>query len=394
MSVFWRRACALIAMAALTGAAVAQTTGNSASTAVFQATAGDLGAVKQASCDTGFGECGACGPTCDLGMGGGAVTGRYQLFVGGEYLSLRSNHSEETAYRELDLNEDLETFHQFDTQYSDSYRVFGGLRLADCGGEVRFTYSSFDTDGGFIAPTQGDSAATGISYTSPLEIVPAEGDTLFGRSSVSMDLYDIAFSKTIPLGCPLSCGGCGDCGDCCDPCGCGPFCPAWDITWTGGIRVADVNSTLNYGVVRDPANTALSSNGGSSTVDFDGVGLRFGLAGRRYFGRSGLVSAYVRGDISLLLGDVTNTAARDPLFTDVTMTSTQIVPVTDIEAGITGYLTENISVTGGYMLSAWHDLGHRFEYDFTAGTSTQVVSADDANLLTLDGFFLRAEAAF
>ncbi|MEQ8849713.1 Lpg1974 family pore-forming outer membrane protein [Botrimarina sp.] len=384
-------------MTALTGPAVGQTAASGAGQALFTADADSKAGVKQVNCDSGYGcygEGAPCGPTCDLGVVGGSMLGRYQVFGGGEWISLRSNLSEATAYRELDLNEDLETLHQFDSEYSGSYRVFGGVRMAECAAEVRFTYSSFDTDGGFNAPTQGDSTATGISYTAPLEIVPGEGDTLFGRSSVSMDIYDIEFRKTIPLGCPLSCGDCGDCGVCADPCGCGPFCPAWDITWIGGIRVADVESSLLYGVDRDPANSALSANPGTNTVEFDGVGLRFGMLGRRYFGRSGLVSAYVRGDISLLLGDVTNTASRDPLFTDVTMTTTQIVPVTDIEAGLTGYLTQNITMSVGYMLSAWHDLGHRLEYDFTAGTPTQIVSADDANLLTLDGFFIRAEAAF
>ena len=40
-------------------------------------------------------------------------------------------------------------------------------------------------------------------------------------------------------------------------------------------------------------------------MNFRGGGLRSGLEGRRYFCDNGCLSVYLKGDISLLLGDVT-----------------------------------------------------------------------------------------
>lgn len=394
MSIFLRGACALLLAAGLVGGARAESSDQGATNAVYQGDPSIADSITQTSCDCGTMGCSDCGG-CDLGCydgGCGAGYGpRGQVFVGAEWLNVRAEFSEATAYREVDLANDLETFHQFDMNYGSSYRIFAGYRLCDCGGEIRFTYTNFDSDGQFNSGPNPSLGTDGRTFFAPWELALGDDDILVGQASVNIDNYDIGFSKTIPLGCPLTCGGCGECGDCCDPC-CGPVCPAWDITWSGGIRIANVDSSLSYQTMRDVSNTAPPRSAVSS-VNFDGVGLRFGLTGRRYFGRTGALSAYIKGDISLLLGDVEYGVAADPAFTDVAITSTEVIPVTEIEAGLTGYLTQNISVSAGYLLSAWHDLGHRAEYIYSS-SPTQVYSMDDANMMTLDGLFLRAEAAF
>ncbi|MEM9753992.1 MAG: Lpg1974 family pore-forming outer membrane protein [Planctomycetota bacterium] len=398
------RAASALALAALWGgAASAQTGGDATVNSITDA------AVQPASCDTcetygaGIYDAGSCGPMgCDTGgvdLGVGGPVARGQLFVGAEYLSIRTNFSEATAYRDFDQANDLETWEQFNFDYGDSFRTYIGYRLCECGGEIRFTYSDFSNGGGFTSPVTPDLSTDGRTFYGPYEVNLLPGDVLVGTAQNDVQVYDLAFSKTIPLGCLQDCCdpcGCSDtgCDDCCDPCGCGPFCPAWDIVWSGGVRFANVDSSLGYQNIRDPANTTPFSNG-ASTVSFDGAGLRFGLLGRRYFGRTGIVSAYVRGDISLLLGDVEHRVDSDFGFNDTAITSTQVVPVTDIEAGLTAFLTQNVSVSGGYLLSAWHDLGHRTEYNFgVPGYPGQALSMDDANLMTLDGFFFRVEAAF
>jgi hypothetical protein len=129
--------------------------------------------------------------------------------------------------------------------------------------------------------------------------------------------------------------------------------------------------------------------------------LRVGLEGRRYFFSNGCLSVYLKGDLSLLLGDVDLQAVRitdDPttpgmIDTQNTQTfeSRQIIPVTEIETGLTGHITCNTSVTTGYMFSAWHDLGFRDEHDFPTLMETDY---DDANILGFDGFFARLEVAY
>lgn len=395
MSIFLRGACALLLVAGVASGARAQksdraqSNGKGAEVASFESGASFSDSIKLASCDcgpVGGDECASCDlGYCDTGCGGGLGG---QFFVGAEWLNVRANFSEATAYREFSLENDLETFHQFDMDYGSSYRVFGGYRLCDCGGEIRFTYTNLNSDGGFTSPANPNLINDGTTFYAPYELALGDGDVVYGRARVNVDNYDIGFSKTIPLGCPLSCGGCGDC---CDPCG-APACAAWDITWSGGIRFASVDSSLAYGTTRATSSN-VPNRFAESTVDFDGAGLRFGLTGRRYFGRTGMLSAYIRGDISLLLGDVKYGVDADPAFTDVSITTTQVIPVTEIEAGLTGYVTQNIEVSGGYLLSAWHDLGHRAEYLYS-NSPTQVNSMDDANMMMFDGFFIRATAAF
>ncbi|QDV80312.1 Lpg1974 family pore-forming outer membrane protein [Botrimarina mediterranea] len=382
MTILMRGACALLLAAGFVGGVSAQSIDKGAVAAKFDSDMALANAVQQASCDCGpiGDECG----TCDLGYCGSGVGGGGQVFVGAEWLSVRGTFSEATAYREYSLANDLETFHQFDMDYGSSYRVFGGYRLCNCGGEVRFTYTNFNSDGGFTSPPNPNDNTDTIYYA-PYELALGDGDVVYGRAKVNVDNYDIGFSKTIPLGCPLQSG----CGDCCDPC-CQP-CAAWDITWSGGVRFASVDSSLAYGTTR-ASTSNVPNRFAESTVNFDGAGLRFGLTGRRYFGRTGVLSAYLRGDISLLLGDVEH-GVSGTTFTDTSITTTEVIPVTEIEAGLTGYVTQNLSVSAGYLLSAWHDLGHRTEYNYSVSPS-QVYSMDDANMMMFDGFFIRATAAF
>jgi hypothetical protein len=136
-------------------------------------------------------------------------------------------------------------------------------------------------------------------------------------------------------------------------------------------------------------------------MDFRGGGVKVGLEGRRYFCDNGCFSIYLKGDISLLLGDVDLAAVRrtfdpsDPeepnTLNTQTFSSRQIIPVTEIETGLTGHITCNTSVTTGYMFSAWHDLGFRDEFTFPTLMET---SYDDANILGFDGFFARLEVAY
>lgn len=342
---------------------------------VVDDTTGDI-QLTQFSSAIGGGSAGACAGGC---------------FFGGEYLHVRANFSQSISHISLDQNAGPNgtfTYNQFDYDYDPSFRIYGGYRWCECGCEVRFAYSSFDSDAAF----QSAARTADVIPTAPFEVITfGPGDTVSGTSSVSIDDFDFGFSKTIPLGSPLCCGSpCGGdcCGDCCGGCGC--WCPAWDITWSGAIRFASVDAEQNF--ASNIVSTAVAGRTATSTMSFDGVGLRTGLLGRRYFGKTGIASVYVKGDISLLVGDADYTAVGTE-FSRHSISCTHVIPVTEIEAGGTLFLTKNASITGGYMIAAWHDLGFRTEYDF-GGAGVQLESWDDANILGLDGFFLRGEVAF
>ena len=361
-----------------------------------------------------------------VGFGGGLDFGLLthgcdcQLVFGAEYLYARANYSQAISYVEQNLVDPLQPrviFNQFDYDYNSSYRLYGGYRICECACALMFTYTQLDSGASFTSPVvPGD---TSRQFFAPLEVVAdVPGTSLNGRANVRLNAYDIAFSKTIPLGCPLGCccktdccgdsccdtccdtscdaGGC--CDDCCgDSCGCNCccWCPAWDITWTAGVRIADVESEFGYANVI-PANPALQQTSVARQT-FEGAGLRWGMIGRRYFGSRGIGSLYVKGDLSLLLGDhttITDSVVGTALSRHE-ISCTHIITVTEIEVGGSVCVTRNIQLSGGYFFSAWHDLGYRVEYPFsTQPTGVQLEAFDDANILGFDGFFARAEVAF
>jgi hypothetical protein len=345
--------------------------------------------------------CNACGgPGCD-GMcwdrGGvcsmfGVVCPPGRYYFTADYLYLRANFSEAVAF--LDQIDDQQQgvgsdeFHELDFKYESSYRFGGGYRMCGCDEEIRFMFSRLSSYADDVAPSG--------SFL-PYEVsAPPDGETRI-HADVDVKSYDLEFAKTIQLGGPMGCGDpCGGmgCGDACGSCG---GCPAWDLTWSGGLRFADVGWNRTYTAVDEDEFVTTNA---VSVMDFRGGGLRLGLEGRRYFFPNGCMSVYLKGDLSVLLGDVDVQAVRvtdDPSTPDPDTINTQsfetrqIIPVTEIETGLTGHITCNTSVTTGYIFSAWHDLGFRDEFNFPTLMETHY---DDANILGFDGFFARMEVAY
>ncbi len=368
---------------------------------------GDVELASCSSCEVPMGNYGCEGGCADdYGYGPSLLTTNGLLprggsgtrfFVGGEYLYLRANPSEAVSYLERDINNFSDTFNQFSYDYEGSFRFYGGCRN-NCGEELRFTWTHFDNGSDFVSPTIPNGSGGAFQIVSPLEVVATiDGSRTQGTSDINLDSFDLGWSKTIPLGSPLGCDtGCcdefGPCGDgCSDPCG--NYCPAWDITFTGAVRGVDMSANRSFASI-GPTDEVLTV--GSSDMDFQGVGGRVGLMGRRYFGRQGIFSMYLRGDISVLAGEYSTTQYRQDLsgtvpgpITEQSIACRHVIPVTEIEAGGTMFVTCNTSITGGYFMSAWHDLGFRDEYDYGLQ-----VSYDDANIMGFDGFFLRMETSF
>jgi hypothetical protein len=322
----------------------------------------------------------------------GTVCPPGRFFVTADYLYVRANFSEAIAF--LEQTDDTvqgvgtDVFHELDFDYESSYRFGGGYRTCGCNEEVRFLFTRLSSTADDIAP-QGSFL--------PYEVSAPPGGQTFVHADVDAKSYDLEFAKTIPLG---GGGGC-ECGDPCgcgDACGSGCCCPAWDVTWSGGFRFADVDWNRTYTAVDEEQFVTTEA---VSTMNFRGGGLRVGLEGRRYFFDNGCMSVYLKGDISLLLGDVRLNATRitdDPTTpTDVdtlntqTFETRQIIPVTELETGLTSHITCNSSITLGYLFSAWHDLGFRDEFNFPTLMETRY---DDGNILGFDGFFARLEVAF
>lgn len=342
----------------------------------------------------------------NLGLGSMLGTHDLQWFAYGEYIYARASFSEALAYIVSDPNDPQggQTIVEYDFDYNSSYRFGGGFNLCDCGTAVVFNFARYQSDADFNVTDT--SASTGTTIFGPYEVdAPGDNGSLQGNFDVDVKSYDLGVAKTIPLGCRG--GGCDDscCGDtCCDTCcgggsacssgcGCGS-CPAWDITWTAGVRFANVDWTRSNLAL---TNTGDQVDSARTRLEFDGAGARVGILGRRYFGRSGLASAYAKADFSLLVGDmdIRTDTTDDPdgtaPFTARSFSNgaRRVIPVTEIEAGISAQVTNNIQFSSGYFIAAWHDLGIRDEYNFQI-PGLQLNNFDDANILGFDGFFARA----
>lgn len=358
----------------------------------------DCGCPTDCCCDT---ECCDCCDTCSSGGLGGLMSGgrSKQVFIGGEYLYVRANFSELVSYVTENNNvatDTFDTFHELEFQADHSFRLYGGCRDVCCGMECRFQYSHLESNApGIDIPSQ--STIPGVVIAFPLEPVLGPNNTIQVFANVELDDYDIGCAKVIPLGSPMCCDS--ECGDCCDCCG--PCCPAWDITWEGGVRYSEVD--WSHDIVSTPVDPMTQQGSAAfNRMEFQGAGLRLGLGGRRYFGKQGCVSLFLNGDISLLVGDVDIQSRRElqnP--TPPGQISSQyykmrnVIPVTELEAGLTGHLSNCMSFSAGYMFSAWHDLGMRNElFPVTAQANLGINSHDDANILGWDGFFARLEGQF
>ncbi|MCC7475772.1 MAG: hypothetical protein IT425_10270 [Pirellulales bacterium] len=341
---------------------------------------------EDACCDTG------CGGICSsFGLGGG------QLFVTADYLNVHASFSEATAFVRQNTDTGSDQFIPMVFDYHSSYRLGGGWQSCCCGDQVRFLFTRMRSDA-------TDRAQPGDIV--PFETAAPPGGYTDIDASVDARSYDLEFAKTIPLG-----GQCCECTDCSDPCGgcttgcstgcgtsCGPCCPAWDITWSGGVRWAEVGWQRSFQAIEDNYYAVTDSRSG---MNFKGGGIRTGLEGRRYFFQDGWLSIYGKGNISLLLGDVNLSAIRDvndptseinPVTRNTqTFRTRQIVPVTELEAGLTGQVTCRTAITAGYLFTAWHDLGFRDEHELNTLLPT---TYDDANILGFDGFFARIEVGF
>lgn len=318
----------------------------------------------------------SCSCGIDLGAGLADLKNRSgQAFFGAEWLHVRANFSESVAWLERDIANFTDTFHELDFDYKDSYSLYGGYRTCDCCGEVRFAFTRYRGD----ICMQSPAATDNTQYIAPLEVNAVQpGQRVTSCADVDVRSYDLDFGRTIPLGSPLD-----DC-SCC-------WCPAWDLQWFAGVRYADVGWLHGHASFDNELQLMRT---GITRMDFDGIGPRVGMKGRRYIGRSGKLSVFAKGTISLLLGDVdyttTLTDVQTPGIVQTQRASfTRVIPVTDIELGVSAHIRDSITVSSGYLLSSWHDLGMGDQSDF--GLQLEY---DDANILSFDGFFVRAEVTY
>lgn len=337
-----------------------------------------------------------------LGLGQSRFVRQGSFVVGGEYLNVRPTFSEANGLIIITaINPPPSTqidYIPIEFDYNSSFRAYGGYRWDECGEEIIFTYTRFNNNSGFDSGLAGPNQV----FRDPHQEVPVgPNDRVLQDVDIEAQVFDLAFGKTIPVcSCYQSCCDpcCGSgCDTCCDPCcgsGCGSGCgccpcPAWDFTWRAGVRFADVDWQRTGTIDTVAPNADIV---GFTRLEFEGGGPRVGLTGRRYCGQSRILSLYASSDAAILLGDIEMVHSVRDGDVVTTMRNTQLFPVLDIEAGGTVQVTNNLSVSAGYLFSAWFDLGMRDTIVPLA--ANEGAWWDDANILGFDGWFVRGELTF
>jgi hypothetical protein len=203
------------------------------------------------------------------------------------------------------------------------------------------------------------------------------------RASVNANMYDIDLGHRQCFQ-PTCCD---------DPCGkaCTRPCQAWDVTYWLGIRIADVRWNSFGSVINVNSQDLVATN--QHQMNFSGAGPRVGVNVRRYIGSRNRFAVFARANIALVLGHYQIQSSyyeTDGNDTDTnTLSRNRVIPVTDIEVGLSYNFRQRTTVSAGYFMQAWHDLGMSQQI-----TGQYPQGYDDANILSFDGLFVRGEWSF
>jgi hypothetical protein len=318
---------------------------------------------------------------------------RRGLWYGGvDYLLVRPRFSQAVAESRRSLTTDNTTSPttstltdqtvQFPFKYQSSFRATLGYRLLNCGGDVSVSYwrltGSAQVHDGPSNVTGGTAILSGVLENN----TQADNQFFAAQTGVTANILDIDFAKCLSMGGPQN------------PCDC-CFCPRWDLRWMAGARIADV-SRFNNNQITDAAGTNLSF--ANVNARFVGAGPRVGMQGRRYFGRTGLLSVYAKANMALLIGDYRSSRTKvEPgvpgtvptAITNQFDTFSRMIPVTDIEIGGSWQVAPYTFISAGWFFQAWWDLGQGEQID-----GTNFGPLDSSNILGFDGLFVRGEMLF
>lgn len=328
-----------------------------------------------------------CADGCGRGWGGDgwfSGSGRGNWVSGIEFLFARPHFSEPTAYirqtgpfTDPDTGEFIATHRtvSYAYDYEASVRAYIAYQLCDCCSEVRLTYWRLDSN-----DTSSETTSTdGNVVPTYFEVQPLPGNTLTSSSDVQGNIYDLDFARCIRLG---------DDDSCCDGC------PAWDLQWSVGARLADWDYSKDV-FTNDPTNGRIDID-----MEFIGAGPKVGLEGRRYFGACNQFACYSTLDIALVLGWFEHDLRRtippvgvNPIAVELlTSRVTRLVPVTEIELGASWAFAPRWTLSAGWFFAAWWDLGMgETQTSNIFGGNGPHFTLDDSNIMSWDGLTARLE---
>ena len=276
---------------------------------------------------------------------------------GAEFLLVRPHQASDTAYQVAPNGGSGSAIQNvnYDAPYDASFRTFVGWDI-DCNQTLRFTFSHIFSD-----TLQSATVADGSIILTPLGAALNPGDSLNATQHVLLNLWDIEDIRKVQIP-NCVCGGC----------------PGWDLNWSWGVRIIDMEESIQNEV------NGLDAGVFSQKSTFAGAGPRLGFEARRQLGQSRLAS-FFGADAALLLGGQTTTGSDTP----GGLTSAQVVPDFDLRLGVCWQPTCNGSISVGWMFETYGDVTM-----LNGDTSLAFVSAPRTNSVSYDGLFVRGELHF
>jgi hypothetical protein len=258
---------------------------------------------------------------------------------------------------------------ELDFDYDSSFRAFVGYDFGG-GSEIQLTYWYLDTD----TAVSGIPVA-GQTIVDPFGNMALPGMRIDTSAAVSLDVIDLDYIKHLTF--------------CHDRLG---------LALGVGLRAADVDQY--YDSLISTGGVLLSS--GLFNVQYNGIGPHFTFQGSTWFGSRNQFALLGSLGTAILVGDYE--VSSDVLIPGFVVGGqfadrTRAVPVLESRLGASWQLSNSITLSAGWMFQAWFNIGTSggtFDGERLpiAPVDTAFGGADDSDIMSFDGLFLRAEAQF
>jgi hypothetical protein len=295
-------------------------------------------------------------------------------FAGAEYRLIRPHFSEAVAFATvrdsigpLGFSRQV-TANELDFDYDSSMRFLLGYHLNQSA-DIRLSYWYLN------AETLVDGVAgPGETIVDPFGNLGTTGSQIDTSASVKLNVFDLEYLR------PLSTQ-CGNVG----------------FLYTAGLRFADVNQFYDSTI----SAAGLVTSNGVFEVDYFGVGPYLSLTGETRHGACRQFSLFAKGAMALLVGqyDVTTDVTLPGVSGGQSANRVRTAPVLESELGAAWMPNDRIRLTAGWLFQAWFNLGTSggtFDGERLpiAPVDTAFGGADDSDIMSFDGLFLRAEIGY
>jgi hypothetical protein len=253
-----------------------------------------------------------------------------------------------------------------DQDYQPGFRVGAGITLDNCN-SITFTYSQLEASSSDAISATGTDVIRGLllhpnSLNAGSNWLDANAD-----GDIRFNIVDLDYRGLIAHS------------------------SDYEVAYMIGARYTRLEQEINANYI------AVGTETVNSTVDFDGVGMRFGLDFERY-GRNRQWFVYGKGYGSFIggrfRGDYLQSNQGDPVVATASWEAGRIVSILDLETGL-GWqsCSGNIRLSVGYMYSGWYNVVKQNEFISAVQDNNFVsngISTYDS-AITFDGLTARVE---